>query len=464
LSVSFFISKIIKKQNGLNISAALLLDELYLQGGLACTLPTINLPTGIKSSKLNKLKCERWWFRKLNKKINQQRELLKIAIGVVCFKNQPFSSNDAVNAYNRKLIAEKKYLSSIYFICNKTGERICVADLKSSDQRRFAEFLVTAKGIEKRAKSKGLVASLVTFTLPSEYHPNPIDEDSSNWHGFSPKEGYDKLNCITNKLNKMLHRANIYDGHSYYSIRAVEPHHDATPHFHILIFYKPECKDTIKNAIRYQFCDESFNDESKAYSWIDIDENKSSPIHYLCKHFTYTDASDKNTENIRVSANKYLWNIKNYEFTGLPRGAKSLWKELRKNKSDVNLNAIEKELRQLAINNNFNGFIALLEQPSCVITIHYDERLSRYDEKFSTIYCIKVTKIIIPIYRPILINNRDSDKLINCFSFLKIKSVKVVTNISKLTINKINWLKSFIFEEKYSDYLNKFKIMTAYLF
>ncbi len=445
--ISEFISERIDTGNGVNACPNILLKDLNLlenkERYFSCTLPIINLPSGKKATQLNKLKCAKWWFRKLNKKINQQRELLKIVIGVVCIHNQPYASNETVNAYTRKIEAEKKYLSTMSFKCKKTGNTIFLADLKSSDQRRFAEFLVSSKGIEKRAKSKGLVAALLTLTLPSEYHANPMHSDSLAWKGYTPEEGYIELTSITNRFNKMIHKACLYDNNNYYSIRTVEPNHDATPHFHILIFYRPEFKGIIKNAISYQFSDDYFNNKSNAYNWIDIDENKSSPVHYLCKHFTYTDNSKK--ENIRVSANKYIWNIKSFEHTGLPSGTKTLWKNLRK-KADIDLNTIEKELQKLAINNDFYRFIKILEQPDILITISYKTTLSKYGQDVITVSGVKVTESKAKNFQHNYFFDKKNE-LLDCCLSTKNELVKVVTNISKVVEAIINKVKTFKFNK-----------------
>ena len=394
--ISRFIIQRIDSQDVVDICPSALINHINLLGEkeryFSCKLPIIKLPSGKKSILLNKLKCERWWFRKLNKKINQERELLKIAIGVVCFKNQAYASNETVNAYTRKVEAEKKYLSTLSFKCKNTGVNICLSDLKSSDQRRFSEFIVTSKGIEKRAKSLGLIASLLTLTLPSQYHPNPENGDSSLWQGYTPEDGYNQLTCLTNRFNKMIHKAGLYDNSGYYSIRAIEIHHDATPHFHVLIFYRPEYKSIIKNAIRYQFSDDYFSDKSKGYNWIDINESKSSPVYYLCKQFTCSNGDEKSKENIRISANKYIWNIKSFELTGLPGGTKTLWKNLRKSKADIGLNAVEKKLQKLAVSNDFYKFIEILEQPNILIKISYKTKLSRYGEDVRTVSGVSVAE------------------------------------------------------------------------
>ena len=438
--ISGLTRQLIDAKNGAHICPDVLLKDLNQLGNEArffsCTLPIINLPSGKKTVQLAKLKCSKWWFRKLNKKINQQRELLKIAIGVVCYQNQPYASNEIVNAYQRKVEAEKEYLSTISFKCNRTGNNICLADLKSSDQRRYSEFLVSSKGIEKRAKSLGLVSSLLTLTLPSQYHPNPANGDSLSWQGYTPEEGYIELTSLTNRFNKMIHKACLYENNGYYSIRTVESHHDATCHFHILIFYRPEFKGIIQNAISHQFSDDCFNEKSKAYKWVDIDENKSSPVYYLCKHFTYSNDDEKNKDNIRISANKYIWNIKSFEHTGLPGGTKTLWKKLRKNKTDALLNDIEKKLYSLAINNDFHGFLTILEHSDCVITISYKTTVSKYGEDVVTVSGVSVTENKTQQPKKGYFFNM-KNQVLDCYLIARTKTVKVVTNISKVTENVI---------------------------
>lgn len=234
----------------------------------------------------------------------------------------------------------------------------------------------------------------------------------------------------------MIHKACLYDNNGYYSIRTVESHHDATPHFHILIFYRPEFKGIIQNALSYQFSDDCFNEKSKAYNWVDINENKSSPVYYLCKHFTYSNDDDKNKENIRISANKYIWNIKSFEHTGLPGGTKTLWKNLRKNKTGVLLNDIEKKLYSLAINNDFHGFLTILEHSDCVITISYKTTVSKYGEDVVTVSSINITKNQTQQSKKGCFFDMKNE-LLGCYLAAKTKTVKVVTNISKVTENVI---------------------------
>ena len=231
------------------------------------------------------------------------------------------------------------------------------------------------------------MSSLLTLTLPPEYHANPKNGNSEGWKGYSPAESYKKLRSIANKFNKVLHKAGIYKNGNFYSIKAIEPHSDGTPHLHILLFFLHSDKNKIQESIAFQFEDALFNESSKAYNWVDIDEGKSSPINYLSKHFVY---SKNNTlsNNIRAASTKALWKMKSFSFTGLPRGAKTLWKECRKIgfRSNTYQNELEENLVDFACSGNFENFLITLEKATAEdsIKIIYTSVESKYSENNSS--------------------------------------------------------------------------------
>jgi len=390
--------------------------------------------------------CQDWWGDQLKNTIRQQSELLKIAVGMVSENNQQYSSNKAVNDYELSLKANA-------FVPIRHTNTDFLTDLKPADQRRFYEYLAISKGIEKRAQSKGLVSSLLTLTLPAKYHANPKSGNSKRWEGYSPAESYKELHSIANKFNKVLHKAGVYNNGNFYSIKAIEPHQDETPHLHILLFYSST--DTVKNKIQesiaFQFEDAIFNESSKAYNWVDIDEEKSSPINYLSKHFIHSN-KNKLTNNIRIAATKALWKMKSFSFTGLPRGAKTLWKECRKIgfRSNTYRNELEENLIDFACSGNFEGFLITLEEATAEdsIKIIYKSVETKYSEKnrsFSHIeYNIPNTYLFYidinsDLTKNININLSKNKSLTNeqnnthknkIYSYILKRLVKVVTNIS----------------------------------
>jgi len=451
--IHYFIYEIIEKNNkkSLTNSPIEILENLYSKE-FQYYLPKITLPLGSHQTQVKKLLCQDWWGSQLKNTIRQQSELLKIALGTVSENNQQYSSNKAVNDYELSLKA------NAFVPIQRHTNTAFLTDLKPADQRRFYEYLAISKGIEKRANSQGLVSSLLTLTLPPEYHANPKNGNSKKWQGYTPSESYKELHSIANKFNKVLHKAGLYKNNNLFSIKAIEPHQDETPHLHILLFYSSTDKNDIQEAIAFQFGDSIFKESSKAYDWVDIDEGKSSPINYLSKHFIHSD-KNKLTNNIRITSTKALWKMKSFSFTGLPRGTKTLWKEYRKIgfNSNIYQNELEENLIDFACCGNFEEFLITLEKATDegLIKITYKSKKSKYSENSSSFshieYSIKNTSSI-DISRDIDIHlikntkiNLSKDILESVpsktikqeFSYYFRGLVKVVTNISNNLSNKI---------------------------
>jgi len=460
----------------IKISPQEILETLYSEK-FQYYLPKITLPTGSKEVQIKKILCQRWWGKQLKKIITQQHELLKIGVGTVSKGNQHYSSNNAVNDYENSLKA-----NAFVPILRHTNTAF-LTDLKPVDQRRFFEYLAVSKGVEKRAKSKGLVSSLLTLTLPKKYHANPLNGNSEEWQGYSPSDSYKKLHDIANKFNKVLHKDGIYNNSNFYSIKAIEPHIDETPHLHILLFFLSADKIKIQKSIAFQFGDIIFKESSKAYNWVDIDESKSSPINYLSKHFIHSD-KNKLTNNIRIASTKALWKMKSFSFTGLPKGAKTLWKEYRKLgfRSNVSKNELEEHLIDFSCSGDFEGFLITLEKATAdgLIKIIYKSVESKYSEKNNSfshieynipntssigiridISPIKQTKINISKDIPL---KESSNKFKKEFFSYFIKLVKVATNISNKMSNKFFQTLTATLAEENRIKINKYRKYIFYQF
>ncbi|HFO8525293.1 TPA: replication endonuclease, partial [Escherichia coli] len=118
----------------------------------------------------------------------------------------------------------------------------------SNPVHRKAEMMATMKGLELLAEARGDKAVFLTVTCPSKYHattenghPNP------KWNGATMRDSSDYLvNTFFAAVRKKLNR----DGLRWYGIRTVEPHHDGTVHWHMMVFAHPEEIDTIVSHTR----------------------------------------------------------------------------------------------------------------------------------------------------------------------------------------------------------------------
>ena len=114
----------------------------------------------------------------------------------------------------------------------------------------------TIAGIERYAASAGDVGMFITLTTPSKYHPTrQVGKGESKTvqlnHGwnetaFTPKDGQ-RYQCRIWSLMRTAFKDNDLE---VYGMRVVEPHHDGTPHWHMMLFCKPGQRKAINEIMR----------------------------------------------------------------------------------------------------------------------------------------------------------------------------------------------------------------------
>src|SRR5271170_1835945 len=89
------------------------------------------------------------------------------------------------------------------------------------------------KGFEDIAKELGHVAEFVTLTTPSKFH-SMLSDGTANpkYGGYSPREAQAWLAKMWARSRAKFKRKSIL----VYGFRIAEPHHDGTPHWHMVLF------------------------------------------------------------------------------------------------------------------------------------------------------------------------------------------------------------------------------------
>lgn len=102
------------------------------------------------------------------------------------------------------------------------------------------------------AEKRGDACVMLTLTLPSSFHPLRNGLPNPDFAGATPRDGQKWLLTVWAKTRAALARGNLRT----YGLRVVEPHHDATPHWHVLMF-SPESEALyIKSVVRRYMADE----------------------------------------------------------------------------------------------------------------------------------------------------------------------------------------------------------------
>lgn len=118
------------------------------------------------------------------------------------------------------------------------------------------ELMNTIAGIVRYAASEGHVGMFITLTAPSKYHPTrQVGKGKSktfqlnhgwNDEAYTPKDMQRYL-CHIWGLMRTAFKDNDLQ---VYGMRVVEPHHDGTPHWHMMLFCKPGQRKDITEIMR----------------------------------------------------------------------------------------------------------------------------------------------------------------------------------------------------------------------
>ncbi|HIC2863322.1 TPA: replication endonuclease [Citrobacter freundii] len=293
-----------------------------------------------------------WWVSQLKAQRMRWRESLLIAAGEVNKDRSPYASKTAIRDVHARRLANLEYLKSCELENKVTGERIdliskVMASISNPEIRRM-ELMNTIAGIERYAASVGDVGMFITITTPSKYHPtrqvgkgeNKTVQLNHGWNdeAYTPKDGQRYLCGIWSKMRTAFKDNDL----QVYGMRVVEPHHDATPHWHMMLFCKrSQCKQIIDIMRRYAMKEDG-NERGAARNRFEAKHlNKGGAAGYIAKYiaknidgYALDGQLDKDTGKplkdtaSAVTAWASTWRIPQFKPIGIP--TMGAYRELRK--------------------------------------------------------------------------------------------------------------------------------------
>jgi len=246
-------------------------------------------------SSIARLVNDEWWIRQLKAQRTQWRESLLIAVGEVSLQKSGYASKQAIRDVRARRLANMEYLKSCDLENIETGERIDLIDKVmgsiSNPEIRRMELMSTIAGIEKYASEVGHVGMFLTITTPSKYHPTRMVGKKTDrrvnfnhkWddEAFSPKDGQRYLVKIWGKMRTAFKD----NGIKVYGMRVVEPHHDATPHWHMMLFCdKAHRQPAVDIMRRYALQEDGDERGAKAQRFECKHLNKGGAAGYIAKY------------------------------------------------------------------------------------------------------------------------------------------------------------------------------------
>lgn len=283
-----------------------------------------------------------WWRRQLRKLHGQKVESAAIEVGLVKKQTGIYASDETVERKRQQSRRNRRILESMQAVSD-TGDCLNlaeIADLSVSNPRiRRAELMTRVRGFEDVAKSLGHVAEFYTLTCPSRMHAYLAKSGDPNpkYDGTKPKQAQAYLAHVWVNIRKAAARRNL----NFYGFRVAEPQHDATPHWHFLLFMPKGQEDALRELIQsYALAVDGDEPGAKEHRFkaVPIDYSKGSAAGYIAKYIAKSIDGYALDEGVygedpiegaqRVQAWASVWGLRQFQQIGGP--PVSVWRELRR--------------------------------------------------------------------------------------------------------------------------------------
>jgi Bacteriophage replication gene A protein (GPA) len=311
---------------------------------------------------IKRLQTFRWWYRAMRRAYGRLAEDALRRMGFVHQRGSIYVSAEALRSRINRRLATMQLLDRAT-ATNDLGQSFSLGELSacntSSPSVRRAELMVRVRGIETYATAHGHVGQFFVVTTPSRFHCMlESGVRNSRHHGATIRDGQWWLNHQWQLLRASLGRKAV----AFYGLRTAEPHHDATPHWNVLIFSPPADAETIAREFERYFLLNDSPDEPGARNCrvrrVKIDPAKGDATSYIAKYISKAidgfgvgvDHEDNEHRRdaketcVRVEAWASIHGIRQFQFFGGP--PVSVWRELRRLQR-VSLGVIE-DARQAA--------------------------------------------------------------------------------------------------------------------
>ncbi|HHL3442652.1 TPA: replication endonuclease [Klebsiella pneumoniae] len=278
---------------------------------------------------------ESWWRNRLRRVASAWREHLQIAVGNVSKKKYAYASKNCVTDWREQKRRTREFLKGLD-LEDEDGNRISLIEKYDGSVAnpaiRRCELMTRIRGFENICNELGYVGEFYTLTAPSKYHATTkAGYRNSKWNGASPSDTQSYLTGLWARIRAKLHREEI----RIFGIRVAEPHHDGTPHWHMLMFMLPEDVERVRLIIRDYAWEEDRHelrsDKAKKarFHAEAIDPEKGSATGYVAKYISKNidgyaldgETDDEIGELLKetapaVSAWAARWHIRQFQFIG----------------------------------------------------------------------------------------------------------------------------------------------------
>lgn len=307
------------------------------------------------SAQLARLTCPLWWRRQLRRLAGRRLEQVQREAHRVHARAGIYCSDMTLERRRSQKNRNRALLEAIEAI-NQEGQVYTLAELAelglANPDHRRAELMLRIRDTEAEARRAGHQGMFYTVTTPSRFHPvlQRSAQRNPRYDGSTPRDAQHYLQQLWAKVRAKLAR----DGLAVYGIRVVEPHHDGTPHWHLLIWMRPEHEDQVTRTLReyaeaespQELYDRRGNKTTARFKAVKIDPSRGTAAGYVAKYISKNingqqfarqgvegDHLDRYQHDLdssapRIEAWAATWGIRQFQFVGLP--SVTVWREVRR--------------------------------------------------------------------------------------------------------------------------------------
>lgn len=290
--------------------------------------------------------CRRWWLRRLRVAVGQRCEAAAIKAGMVRRGRWCYVSQDAVVRRLCQKDRQRQAIESALLEDTDTGEQVdldrIVAGSVSNPAIKRGELMVRIRGFDELAQGEGWACEFWTLTAPSRFHPQTTagGRPAANpaFDGSSPREAQNYLVQLWARARSAWQRRGL----QVVGLRTVEPHHDATPHWHLIAYGEGEALQAARDLLRGYALQDSPGEagaEKRRFVWLKAKglDGAAYAAKYLAKNIDGRgiegerdrESGGKVADTVqRVEAWAAVWRIRQFQFWGSP--AVTVWRTLRK--------------------------------------------------------------------------------------------------------------------------------------
>jgi hypothetical protein len=292
---------------------------------------------------VKRLSDERWWKRTIRKILNTQVETVLRDLGYVKKQTAPYISNFSLAKYKQGRVRQGDYIDSSLLV-SEDGEyfplRQAVDGSVSNPIVQRAELMTRMRGVEDVALELKLTPLFITMSCPSKYHAyyGMSGRLNPKYEGLTPKNAQDYLLRTFSQIRADLHKKEIRMA----GFRISEPHHDGTPHFHLLLYVHPEHAEAVSQVFTKHCLKEDGDEKGALENRCDVktlDLEKGSPTGYIAKYIAknidgdsvgvdHESGEDSASSSLRVKAWASIWGIRQFQPIG--NTPQTIYREFRR--------------------------------------------------------------------------------------------------------------------------------------